>query len=324
MTTATATRGKVERGLRPTNLARDLGGIATLMEACFGPNLDSAGRSAVREMHSLSRTGPLLWLLGGVFNGPAWSLGFVWIEDGRVAGNISTQRAGNGTRDWLIANVAVLPEYRHRGIARALTEAALNLARRQGGAAALLQVDHDNVAAATLYAGLAFDRLGTHTLWTRHGGTTPLPVESPGVEIRPRRESQWAEEFTLAGMVRSEGLEWTRPLRADDFRPSFLRSLDRFLTGGNEERWIAEAGGRLLGSLIIRSNMGDSDLFALLLHPDYHEQLANPLLVRGLRRLGARPWPVRIDHPTDQDVETLRALGFTAGRSLIWMRRDLR
>jgi GNAT superfamily N-acetyltransferase len=321
--TITAVRSGADSGLRPTDLRRDLGGIAALMETCFGAGLDAAGRGAIHEMRALSRAGPLLWLLGGALPGPMWSLGFVWAESGRIVGNISTQRSSAHAHDWLIANVAVHPDFRRRGIARALTEAALGLARKQGGQVALLQVNHDNAAALALYTQLGFARYGSRTEWARYGGSVPPYQPTPAVEIRPRQSGHWPEEYNLACQVCPEGLDWMHPLQASQFRPALLRTLGRLLVGQGEERWVALVRGRLVASLIIASNPGESDHLTLLLHPEWRERVAQPLLVRGLRRLGHRPWPVRIDHPPHAETETLRNLGFSAGRTLVWMRQNL-
>ena len=324
MATITAVRSGTGAGLRPTDLRRDLSGIASLMEACFGANLDAAGRGAIHEMRVLSRAGPVLWLVGGALQGPLWSLGYVWADGGRIVGNISTQRSAARAGDWLIANVAVHPDYRRQGIARALTEAALDLASKKGGRTTMLQVNHDNAAALALYGGLGFARYGARTEWVRHGGSVPPYESTPNIEIRPRPARHWAEEFALARQTHPEGLDWTRRMEAGQFRPGFWRTLGRVLAGQGEERWVALAGGRLVGSLIIASNPGESDQFTLVLHPEWRSSVARPLLVRGLRRLGARPWPLRIDHPPHAETDTLRGLGFSAGRTLIWMRQDLR
>ncbi len=324
MATLTAARGTAANGLRPTDLRVDLAGIAALMETCFGATLDAAGRGAIQEMRFLSRAGPLLWLMGGALRGPLWNLGFVWVEDGRIVGNISTQRSANRPRDWLIANVAVDPEYRRHGMARALTAAALDLARSQGGENALLQVNHDNAAALTLYTQLGFQRYGARTEWTRHGSLVPAAIATPDLEIRPRLPHHWREQYLLAMQACPEGLEWTRPLRPADFNPPWWRTLGRLLAGQAEEHWVALARRRVVGSLTIQSSPAEAGQFQLLLHPEWREPAARALLVRGLRRVGARPWPLRIDHPPHAETEVLRSLGFTAGRTLVWMRQKLR
>src|SRR5690606_14211251 len=82
--------------------------------------------------------------------------GYVWVEDGRVVANITLTRADHSSTQWIISNVAVLPEYRRRGIARELVQAALDHARAMRGVRVLLQVRSDNVAARTLYELMGF------------------------------------------------------------------------------------------------------------------------------------------------------------------------
>ena len=141
-----------DQGLRPLDLRRDLSGVAALMNICFGSGLDAQGRGAVREMEWLSHSGPFLWLVGSMPN--AWQIGFVWIEDGKVIGNINTQASEGDAATWLIANVAVHPDYRRRGIARALTEAAMDLAHKKGARQINLQVNHENESARRIYESL--------------------------------------------------------------------------------------------------------------------------------------------------------------------------
>lgn len=59
-----------------------------------------------------------------------------------------------------VLTLAVTPEARRRGIAKALLAAALEAARKAGAREAFLEVAVDNTAGAALYAGLGFRRAG--------------------------------------------------------------------------------------------------------------------------------------------------------------------
>src|SRR5262245_48368795 len=132
MTAASLLKPAAQSGLQPVDLSRHLGGIADLIELCFSAELDAAGRGLIRELQFLSRTGPALRVLQSVFQQP-WNFGFVWLEKGRVVGSVSTQRTAARSRSWLVANVAVHPEFRRHGIALTMMRATLDLIRSQGG-----------------------------------------------------------------------------------------------------------------------------------------------------------------------------------------------
>ncbi len=228
---------------------------------------------------------------------------------------------------WLIANVAVHPDYRRQGIAFALMRATLDLIRARNGAEAILQVDDDNLSAIELYWRLGFSHVTTQTAWVRPAHVQPAPPYQPSAfDIRLRAPGEWAEQLTLATLARPEGLAWNQPLRPETFAPNLWARLDQFFGGQTEEHWVVEVNNKLVGSLTLRTNWGDSDRMTLLVHPDFRGQLERPLLVRGLRRLAPRPWPVRVEHPT-ADAEAsavLRDFGFQASRILRWMRAEAR
>jgi ribosomal protein S18 acetylase RimI-like enzyme len=315
-------------GLQPTNLARDLRQIADLIELCFGEQLDAGGQAAIREMRMVGRLGPLLWLLSG-FEQIGLGLGYVWLAGGRVIGNVSTYHAGrlpDQGPGWLIANVAVHPAWRQRGIARALMDAALDLIARQGGQWALLQAEHNNAAALALYDSMGFERLETLTRWHLYG-RPPHPIISEIWTPRPRRADEWQTERALAQRARPSGMWWTRPLATGDFRHGPLTRLATWLEGRARQRWVIpdpDQTGRLLGSLWLDSALRSEARLTLLLDPCLDEAARRGLLAYGLSRLDPACRSVSIEHPADQPVEALlRQAGFTPQRSLVQMKLTL-
>lgn len=310
-------------GLRPLDVRRDLGGIAALMELCFGDTLDGAGWGAVREMQRLSRSGPLLWLMGTV--APAWQLGFVWIENGRVIGNVSTQSSEHDRRTWLIANVAVHPDYRRRRLAHALTEAAMRLALESGATQISLQVNQNNTGGLRLYEAFGFRALAAHTGWERMTGFRPQSVPTPGIEIRPARAAEWEDVYGFVARYRPEGFSWLKPLRSSDWRPSLARALNNFFAGAQEERWLAvdPVSQQIVGVAKIDTGFGPADQIYAVIHPDWASRLERPLLATALRRLGNRPWVIHIDHPVGEAETALQDLGFRRLQTLVWMKKEL-
>ena len=98
------------RGPRPIDPSRDLAQVADLVGTAFAGDIDEDGMRVLKEMRSMSRAGPLLWLLDRT--SPEFREafgGYVWIEEGRVVGNVSLNRLSPLGNRWQISNVAVEP-----------------------------------------------------------------------------------------------------------------------------------------------------------------------------------------------------------------------
>ncbi|MBQ9558145.1 MAG: ribosomal protein S18-alanine N-acetyltransferase [Clostridia bacterium] len=79
--------------------------------------------------------------------------GFVAREDGKLAAYAVVMVLAD---EATVANVAVLPEYRRRGIAKALLTASLDSCREDGAAVCFLEVRESNGAARKLYESFGF------------------------------------------------------------------------------------------------------------------------------------------------------------------------
>lgn len=296
-------------GLRPVNPRRDMGQVADLIEIAFAGHMDASGRRMVREIRSLGRMGWLGWLAGLLLLPPAARPhGYVWREDDRVVGNASLLPVRGYPDRWVMANVAVHPDYRRRGIARQMVEACERLAQQAGARTVVLQVESENQAALQLYRRQGFEVLSSRTTWRRSTRLPGHPLPGAPGGIQQSRDQQWKAHFELAQRAAPEGVVWPYPLERDFFRPK--RGI---------VHWLCWDGDQLLGGLSLRP--GASARLVMVVDPSARGQLEPSLVAFGLQALGRGQHSVLLDYPAAVAAEPLRALGFNQERRLTWMRK---
>ncbi|RME84973.1 MAG: GNAT family N-acetyltransferase [Caldilineae bacterium] len=318
------------RGLRPIDLRRDLRPIANLIGEAFAGELDAGGRASLREMYMLARLGPLLYILlptsgelGGFFRG------FVWEEEGQIVGNVTMQQIDGLGYRWMIANVAVHPDFRGRGIARALMEATLARIGELGGRWAMLQVRANNEIARSLYRHLGFEELVTEIRLRCYSlprlPTTPLP---PGWSLKPLGEDHWSSANYVLHRAVPEPARWWHPTRHKEFRqggdPAFKRWLGQKMGWRWKLRWGVYQGADIVGILDITAHDRGFHRLDVLLLPELRESGTEPLLYHALaelKRYGGRPIEALLYDYQSPAVETLRALGFRTQVELVSMRK---
>jgi ribosomal protein S18 acetylase RimI-like enzyme len=327
-------RRKGFSGLRRFDVARDLGGVADLLERAFAGELEAADRKWLQEMRAFRFLAPFLWFVSrasSTFYDPF--SGFVWVEDGRIVGNVSIHKAGPGWRHRQISNMAVHPAYRRRGIARELMEAATDLIRRQGGEVVTLQVRRANTTAQNLYRGLGFTLLeGTTSLklgWVRPVAVVP----APGFPMRPWSPKEGRKVYELARAVVPAKAQWLTPLREERFSLSLEKrlaeGLNRLTRRQDVHRWAIEEGERFVATLTVQA-MGPlstgSHRLEMMVHPDHRGLLEEALVTRALSALG--PYPqrgVEAEVPADHEeaIQALKRYGFVEGKTLDWLGLEL-
>ena len=323
----TITAGQtVTEGIRPVDLGRDIPQVLELLRLTFGESLDQDERKAFGEASSarpdmLWRLDPSASRLGG---------GFVWVSGNRVVGNatlLSTRVYGR----FLVANVAVHPDYRRRGIAMALMRAVEDSVRARKGRVILLQVVKDNSPAVNLYQSIGYREMGNMTTWSATASRLRQIPASVGNEILPDIRTMpggwWRQAYELDVARLGPDLNWPEPIAPDAYRQTLFGRLGDFLSGRQREVWSTSDGhDRLTGLATISSEWAHSHLIALRVANSERGHLERPLLAKITRRLAYLPRRnVRIYNPEDDLIvnDLLREANFSSQRTLTHMRFDL-
>ncbi len=319
-----------QSGPRPLDLRRDLKQVAALIEEAFGPELDAAGWAALRELRMAARLGPLLGLLTPAGAGPNDMIdGFVWIEDGRVVGNVTVQRNPQFPSRYLIANVAVQKKYRGRRIASELMRLALKHIASQNARWAMLQVRADNDIARGMYQRLSFaEIMEEHRLRAETPPSVPATPLPPGGELRVLSNDDWHAVRYLISRGMPADARWWHPARASGFRtgssPSFQRRLSRWLGMGHKVRWGLFVGEELAGVLDVDVLVFNEHRVDILLRPDLCKDWTAPLLAHALRYLHRQPQrpvsAVLYDYQPEA-IAALQTFGFAPFLTLVNMRK---
>jgi len=313
------------RGLRPMNPGRDLGELADLIEVAFAEDLAASGRSTADEIRSLQWMGPVAGILSaasGLFRD--LFTGYVWVEEGRIVGNVTITRAQNDLHEWIISNLAVYPEYRRRGIARRLMEAALEYILDRDSAWISLQVRSDNAEAKNLYASLGFRVLDTFAEMHAQRLLNPVPVSQSAYEVVAPVHGRRHALFALERKVLPLALQEMRPLVEEDshalWAPDRSTRLGELLRGGvSRRRWVLYDEQPVGAVHLKMSLLGEPHRVTFLVHPLHRGQIEHLLaetLVRLEGNLLRHPLSANVSAECPRLNEALRESGFKQVREL--------
>lgn len=311
------TRTDAHPHLRPLHPLRDLPRVADLIEVCFHQSMDHEGERYVRAMRRAGREQSWLRSMENASSMPL--TGFVWEQDGQIIGNASLIPFHQRRRKILmIANVAVHPDYRHRGIGRAVTEQAIAHARQRGVHELWLNVRDDNPDAIDLYTDLGFREHSRRTQWQ---SVDSLPsFDANEFQIVPRHPRFWPVQQAWLERNHPSELAWYRAWNFKGLAPGLWNWLYVLFVDMNLQQWAALRGGALQAVLSWTPNGSRYEPLWLALGADSAPEAATHLLVHARSELGQRQFV--LDHPAGPVDEAIRAAGFQPLRTLIWMRAE--
>ena len=315
--------------LRPLNPRKDLQFIADLIELCFAETLDQSGREYIRQLRQIAREPSVYWIGRATNHYYAPRQGFVWEEEGRIVGNLSIFpfQTSHGV-EYLIANVAVHPDFRRRGIARLLTERALDDIRERGGSHAWLNVRQDNLAAVSLYRQLGFSERLRRTHWQYRNSSSSFQGEqngkgvSPnsGTQIRPRTAADWEMHQHWLLLTYPQEYHWHLDFHLDWFAPGFFAWLRGFLSENRYQHYTILKENRLVGIATLQSNPREGKALWMACDPEWENEAIQDFLSYFLNKRISQE-KITLDYPAQRATQPLQEAGFIPTQTLIWMER---
>jgi ribosomal protein S18 acetylase RimI-like enzyme len=308
--------------LRPLDVHRDLLAVADLIDLCFAQNMDSDGHEYVRQIRRAAQNTSFLgWVPGSHEHLSLPLSGYVWEEQGSVVGNLTLiPFRYQGQWLYMIANVAVHPEYRRLGIGRKLTQRALDHIRDHGASSAWLQVRDDNPVAHQLYLSLGFIERAWRTTWhyTPPGITPPLPPLPAGFSITARKKADWTMQHTWLSEIYPPEVAWNFPFKVDRFTPSFWRSALRFFNEELVEHWAAHSFQDFVGSITWEPGRFSQDILWIATSPIWEDHALQWLLPYVSTSIHNQHTLV-VNYPAGRAVQAFQNANFYIHNTLVWM-----
>ena len=305
--------------LRRLDMRRDLAKVADLVELCFANTLDPEGKRYLEEMRKAAQSASLMgWASNLIEEAQMPPSGYVWEQEGRLVGNLSLIPISvHGKRGYMIANVATHPDFRGRGIAMALTVAALKYAGNHGAATVWLQVREDNPSAIHIYLVNGFIERLRRTSWYSGPLTDKQPALA-GTRVTNRPPSHWRLQQEWLKRLYPSELTWHIPINWNLFRPDTWGKIYRTLMLEFPRHWSVERNNALQGVLSWKHTHGFTDSLWLALPEQFDAEAILAVLLTARKAIHTEQ-PLCLNFPAGIATNTLRQAGFYPHQTLIWM-----
>lgn len=249
--------------------------------------------------------------------------GYVWEEANEIIGNLSlVPYHVAGKHYYMIANVAVHPEYQRRGIARSLLQKALDFLLQRELDGIWLQVDEGNQGAIDLYSQYDFREVSRRTTWMLQPNDIPaefLDWRVPGFSVEKQRASHWKLQRDWLENNYPPEVRWHLPFRPEYLRGGILGNLSRFmLVDPKISQWSVTAGKELIGVVSLQSSQTVADWVWLASSPETEGVVLDVFLPFWLKLPGIKR-SLRLNFPARKSNESLETHWFKPTRTLIWM-----
>lgn len=248
--------------------------------------------------------------------------GYVWEENRRIVGNLSLiPFYRHGVWRTMIANVAVHPDYRRHGVARALTLKALEHIRTHRVPEAWLQVREDNPPAQALYLSLGFKERCRRSTWELYHNDAPMPSLAL-VEVARRSASDWQRQSAWLERIYPPEVAWNLGFASQNLNPSLWKAVWRWMENDTLDHWRARKFEDTLGFVTWEAPAHTQGAVWLAPNPACEDE-AMLALLSILRLYIPLRRPISLNYPAGQAETAFRQAGFNLLNTLIWMSVDI-
>ena len=204
--------------------------------------------------------------------------GFIAEEDGKPVGLMNHMRH-NKEPEWFLANAAVLPSHRRKGIGKQLLAAIQDDLRSRKARTARLDIIDQNVPSLELCKSMGFEVYSSLVVLDIEADKhVPAPTLPDGWSMLPRSRFDWRTQFELAKRITPENVARYEPAEERRFRTPITRPLlgvffER-MEGGTLKRFTLHApDGKIAGTsgYWCRVNEGGLNDAGIDLDPAYPE-----------------------------------------------------
>lgn len=316
--------GGREGYIRPINPRTDLREIADLIELCFKETIDEDGLDYIRYLRKLAiNANNFSWGDSLSMSSFAQIQGFVYEMDGNIIGNLSMiPFHKNGEFIYLIANVAVLPQYRRKRIALDLTAHSLKYAKEKFAKSVWLQVRDDNPPAIQLYSQMGFVEKCRRTTYTIPPSVKLNEYKGYGICIKKRSNEEWQQQKLWLKEFYPKDVRWNLGLRENRFVPGFWNALSRFFSGISLTSLSVYKEDKLIGFATLEKTSLYADNVWIAC-PEEYDDIVIRATIPNFRNSAFFIRPQTINVPVDRAPKAFADLGFIKNHTLIWMEERL-
>ncbi len=307
--------------IRPLDTRKDMLVVADLIEICFGSQLDPDGAAYLEHVRKAALDQRLVrwsYAAGEMISYPL--NGYVCEKDGQVVGNLSIIPF-YWKREWyyLIANVAVHPDFRQQGIAHSMTAKALEHLYRLPIRAVWLHVREDNLPARHLYDTFQFRERYMRDTWISSEMTANLDRPVPGVLIEPPRREDWPSQLKWFSTLYPSDVVWNLDFDANQHRPGILAGLLHLFRDEKPLQWNVRIDGKFSGAGILKKSYTYADQVFLALPPDDGNEKVITTLLPFIQKNYSPNRKLMVNFPSRTAEKAFRQSGCDLVSRLIWM-----